>query len=121
MDLFTPVVRPEEQHPNFRALMELRSAPNRAVLEKWAEGFKDRDGKFVREFQTTFNSGFWELYIFACCKELDFRVNLSFQSPDFVIDNFLNEFCHCLQLICLIVVKVFCAGEQLFEQCLVVV
>jgi hypothetical protein len=74
-------------------LLKKRSTANRAVLEKWADGFGDRDGKFVREFQTTFNSAFWELYIFACCKELGFNVNFGFSSPDFVIDNFHNEFC----------------------------
>ena len=93
MDLFTPVVPPEALHPNFRSLADKHSAADRAVLAQWADGFKDRDGKFVREFQTTFNSGFWELYIFACCKELGFRVNLALTSPDFVVDNFQNEFC----------------------------
>ena len=93
MDLFTPLVPPEALHPNFRSLADSHSAADRAVLTQWADGFKDRDGKFVREFQTTFNSGFWELYTFACCKELGFHVNLGFSSPDFVVDNFHNEFC----------------------------
>jgi hypothetical protein len=93
MDLFTPLVDQDALHPNFRALTDKHSAADRAVLEQWADGFRDRDGKFVREFQTTFNSSFWELYIFACCKELGFRVNLDFRSPDFVVDNFQNEFC----------------------------
>jgi hypothetical protein len=93
MDLFKPLVAEKHLHPNFRPLLKKRSAANRAVLEKWAEGFVDRDGKFVREFQTTFNSAFWELHIFACCKELGFNVNVGFNSPDFVIDNFHNEFC----------------------------
>jgi hypothetical protein len=72
MDLFTHVVPPEALHPNFRRLADKHSGADRAVLSQWADGFKDRDGKFVREFQATFNSGFWELYIFACCKELGF-------------------------------------------------
>ncbi len=93
MDLFTPVVAAQELHPNFRLLIDRHSASDRAVLEQWAEDFVDRDGKFVHEFQTTFNSGFWELYIFACCKELGFSVNLAFSSPDFVIENFHNKFC----------------------------
>jgi len=93
MDLFTPVVPEPDLHPNFRALVDSFSRGDRAVLADWADGFVDRDGKFVREFQTTFNSGFWELYLFACCKGLGFRVNFDFASPDFVIDNFFNEFC----------------------------
>jgi hypothetical protein len=38
------------------------------VLTDWARGFIDRDGKFVKEFQTTFNSCFWELYVYAVLK-----------------------------------------------------
>jgi len=56
----------------------------RAVLTQWAEGFDDRDGKFVREFQTTYNSSFWELYLFAVLKHLGIEVDLSFKAPDFV-------------------------------------
>lgn len=93
VDLFTPLVAEQELHPNFKSLLHRRSAPDREVLTQWAEGFKDRDGKFVREFQTTFNSGFWELYLFACCKQLGFRVNLNYPAPDFVIDDLLNKFC----------------------------
>ncbi len=93
MDLFTRVLPLQALHPNFRRLADKHSAADRAVLSQWADGFKDRDGKFVREFQTTFNSGFWELYVFACCKELGFRINLALTSPDFVVDNFQNEFC----------------------------
>lgn len=50
----------------------------------WPDGFKDRDGKFVREFQTTYNSSFWELYLFAVLKELGIGVDFSFDAPDFV-------------------------------------
>ncbi len=93
MDLFTPQVPVKDFHPNFRRLIDKHSAANRAVVEQWANGFLDRDGKFVREFQTTFNSGFWELYLFACLKVLDFQVDFTFSAPDFVITNFHNEFC----------------------------
>ena len=32
-------------------------------MERWAEGFPDRDGKLVIEFQTTFNSAFYNLHL----------------------------------------------------------
>lgn len=47
-------------------------------------GFEDRDGKFVREFQTTYNSSFWELYLFAILKQLGIAIDFSFDAPDFV-------------------------------------
>jgi hypothetical protein len=86
MDLFT-LVKPEKpQHPNFCHIIKpgvYESASK--VLNDWANGFKDRDGKFVEEFQTTFNSSFWELYLFACFKELNCEFDQSHSSPDFVL------------------------------------
>ena len=55
------------------------------VLQHWSQGFVDRDGKFLEEFQTTFNSSFWELYVFAMLKQYGMKVDFSFASPDFYI------------------------------------
>lgn len=44
----------------------------------------DRDSKFVQEVQTTYNFGFWELYLFAVFKELGIAVDFSHAAPDFV-------------------------------------
>jgi hypothetical protein len=87
MDLFTPVVSEEAQHPNFRSIWKQANGFNCDVLNEWARGFRDRDGKFVKEFQTTFDSSFWELYLFAVMKQLQLEVDFSFTSPDFVITN----------------------------------
>jgi hypothetical protein len=85
MDLFRPVVDPTRFHPNFRNAMQKPYQSARDVLSSWAESFPDRDGKFVGEFQTTFNSSFWELYIFAVLKRFGFTVDFVFPAPDFVI------------------------------------
>jgi hypothetical protein len=85
MDLFTPIVPSEKWHPNFANVIKMESQHNLTVLQRWAEGFVDRDGKFVREFQTTFNSSFWELYLFALLKEIGCSVDFTFNSPDFVV------------------------------------
>ena len=87
MDLFTPVVSEEAQHQNFRMIMRYPNPFNCGVLNEWARGFKDRDRKFVREFQTTFDSSFWELYLFAVMKHFHLEVDFSFSAPDFVITN----------------------------------
>lgn len=60
------------------------SASVRRVLDSWAEGFVDRDGKFVSEFQTTFNSCFWELYLFSVLKHIGIEVDFRHNAPDFV-------------------------------------
>jgi hypothetical protein len=93
MDLFTPVVPQERLHSNFLEITQPeRFEFTREVLNNWANGFKDRDNKFVQEFQKTFNSSFWELYLFACFKELGCSSNLSYSSPDFVLTSLYGEF-----------------------------
>jgi hypothetical protein len=86
MDLFKPITSEAVQHPNFKRVMN-SPASHRHIVESWAEGFVDRDKKFVKEFQTRFNPCFWELYIFACLKELGLGVDFMFSSPDFVVTN----------------------------------
>jgi hypothetical protein len=83
IDLFTPIVTEAEQHPNYRRVIEHAMAAERAQLAKWVEGFPDRDNKFVKEFQTTFNSSFWEVYLHALFKRYGFACNWSSPSPDF--------------------------------------
>jgi hypothetical protein len=83
VDLFTPVVPAERQHLHFQALLASTGQPERDVLRRWADGFRDRDGKFVIEFQTTFNSCFWELYLNAALTALGFDIAYEHPSPDF--------------------------------------
>jgi len=87
MDLFLPIVEKKKLHHNFLSTLAPTAASVRAVLTEWAKGFDDRDGKFVREFQTTYNSSFWELYLFAVLKQLRIEVDFSFDAPDFVSAN----------------------------------
>jgi hypothetical protein len=92
IDLFTPIVPKERWHSIFEMLMQPHYAPERKVLETWADGFEDRDGKFVREFQTTFESCMWELYLHAYLKEIGASINLKHHAPDFVVDG-PEKFC----------------------------
>src|ERR1700712_4981935 len=84
MELFKPIVPKATLHPNFINTLRPQSAGIRRVLLEWADGFVDRDGKFIKEFQTTYNSAFWELYLFAVLKELGIKIDFSFNTPDFV-------------------------------------
>ena len=71
MDLFTPVVPPERQHPNFRFLTSIElSGPERAVLQDWATGFQDRDGKLVQGIPDHLQLELFGIYLFAAFKEL---------------------------------------------------
>jgi hypothetical protein len=85
LDLFKPIVTPDKFHPNFANCIARPNPYDNALLEKWADGFIDRDGKFVEEFQTTFNSCFWELYLHAVLKEAGCKIDFSHYAPDFVV------------------------------------
>jgi hypothetical protein len=85
MDLFAPVVSQEFQHPNFRSICAQQNGYNWDVLNEWARGFKDRDGKFVQEFQRSFDPCFWELYVFAVLKQYGLTVDFTYHAPDFVV------------------------------------
>lgn len=83
MDLFTPIVSDDKLHPNFVNEIRPSRVGEREIIQGWAEGFPDRDGKFVKEFQTTFNSSFWELYLHGLFRAYGFEMDWSKASPDF--------------------------------------
>jgi hypothetical protein len=87
MDLFTRVVDEEKLHPNLVRTLKANADGVRVVLNGWADGFTNRDGKFVTEFQTTYNSSFWELYLFAVLRHLGIDIDLAKSTPDFVAAN----------------------------------
>lgn len=85
MRLFNPIVDESRLHQNFRNIIATGNGFNLDVLNDWAKGFVDRDEKFVEEFQTTFNSSFWELYLYAVLKKYNMPVDFSYVQPDFCI------------------------------------
>jgi len=86
LDLFALQVSEATLHPVFKLVLEPRYEPERRELQRWAQGFADRDAKFVRELQTTFESSFWELYLNAALAEWGLPVDLSHHAPDFVVN-----------------------------------
>lgn len=83
MDLFTPILPADKLHPNFQRVLDYRCEGERAVVADWADGFPDRDGKFIREFQSTFNSSFWEVYLHGLFKDYGYQMDWQHSSPDF--------------------------------------
>jgi hypothetical protein len=83
MDLFTPIVPEDRWHAHFRSILAPPYEPCRAIVQEWAEVFPDRDGKFVQEFQITFNSPFWELYLHAVFRAYGFQPDWRHAAPDF--------------------------------------
>ncbi|WP_061303733.1 hypothetical protein [Achromobacter piechaudii] len=93
MDLFSAIVAATDQHPHIRTAMLPAHAPSRNVVSAWAKGFPDRDGKFVKEFQTTFNSSFWEIYLYAVFCEYGFSFDWTHAAPDFSLEHKGQGFC----------------------------
>lgn len=85
MNLFQPKVSEDKLHPVFKLILHERYEAERALLQRWADRFVDRDGKFVQEFQTTFESSLWELYLSEALREWRLPVDMSHHAPDFVV------------------------------------
>ncbi|UVL10538.1 hypothetical protein LOY39_07535 [Pseudomonas rhodesiae] len=92
MDFFTPVVEEAKQNKNFKSVLAGFRAAERELFTEWAKGFEDRDGKIVKEFQTTFNSSFWEVYLHACFREYKFSQDWKNATPDFCLSSNGYEF-----------------------------
>ncbi len=89
MDLFKPLMPEKKLHTSFRTVLDDSVyAPVAPIIQGWAEGLLGRKGegqKFVKEFQSTFNSSMWEMYLNKALKDLNFSVDYSKSAPDFCV------------------------------------
>ena len=87
MELFTLAKKMTDKlcHPKFLLLRD-QLFIERKVLSEWADGMEDRDGKFVREFQETFHSAFWEIIIYRLLINAGYSLNQTHPMPDFYIN-----------------------------------
>lgn len=87
MDLFTPKFKDERLHPYFKRLITSEEfKPVQETLSLWSEGLlgrKKESNKFINEFQLSFNSSFWELYLNKAFLDMGFNIDYSKESPDF--------------------------------------
>ncbi|WP_409281861.1 hypothetical protein [Pseudomonas defluvii] len=73
-------------HPKFNDLCnQFGYMGAKEVISGWGQDFHDKDKKAKTEFQTTFHSTFWELYLHAVLKELGFTQCTLHSRPDFII------------------------------------
>lgn len=87
MDLFTPRVTDEQLHPYFKRLtQEICYHDVLNTIKDWTNGLSNRkkeSDKFIKEFQISFNSSLWELYLNKAFQDLGFKIDYSKESPDF--------------------------------------
>ncbi len=88
MDLFTPIVKNIELHQKFKYLLEPTYNTERGLLSDWWNDFVIKDGekKTIKQFQTTFHSMFWEIYLNKVILESGCTIDSNVTSPDFVIN-----------------------------------
>lgn len=88
-DLFEPRLPVSRLHDGFRHILTAESyAKVRSVIQSWSTGLleiKGESDKFVKEFQTTFNSSMWELYLNRLFVSMNFSIDRRKESPDFCI------------------------------------
>ena len=89
MKLFEPIYKDEKLNRYFKQIIkDDLYAPAIDAIEEWAQGFNDRkkeSNKFVKEFQTTFSSSLWELYLNKAFRVLGFSIDYSKETPDFFL------------------------------------
>ncbi|WP_339099600.1 hypothetical protein IGL98_001379 [Enterococcus sp. DIV0840] len=86
--LFKDLKIKNDLHPKFVMLKENDEFIfHRKILNTWFEGFEDRDGKIVKEFQTTFHSSFWEIFLYKIFKDLGYSIDFTKNRPDFILKN----------------------------------
>lgn len=91
--IFEPISPDSELHPHFKVLLqkELYSSA-REIITEIAYAFKDPDGNYVQQFQTTgFNSRLWELFLFAFFHEQSFLIHRDNEAPDFHLEKYGHE------------------------------
>ena len=87
MDIFEDLKLNEDKlHTKYKIIRDtLQFTGEQEILKDWVKGFEDRDNKIVKEFQTTFHSTFWEFYLYAVFKELNFEIDFTKDRPDFIV------------------------------------
>ncbi len=90
IDLFSPVVPIEKQHPFFvRLTSDSVFLSAKSIINEMMPHFIDIDGNFVEQFQSDgFDSRLWELYIYSYLTEEQLFINREYEAPDFIVEKY---------------------------------
>ncbi len=73
---------------------EPRFEAARNLIEEIIYTFTDPDGNFIRDFQTSgFDSRLWEIFLYVYLHESGFKIDRSFNAPDYVVERFNQIIC----------------------------
>ena len=90
IDFFEQVVPDEKLHPDFVILRDgTAHLPAREIIKMMAPHFKDIDGNFVEQFQTSgFDARLWELYLHAYFVEEELFFDRNQNAPDYIVKKY---------------------------------
>jgi hypothetical protein len=94
VDFFNPVIPPERRSLAFERLRkDKRYSPALGLMRELAHHFKDPDGNFIEQFQSTgFDARLWEMYLYALFTELGYALDREYPQPDFHCVGPLGDF-----------------------------
>lgn len=93
LDFFTPVVSSEKLGHSFQEISLRRKHPGRDLLAEMMNWYRDVDGNFIEQFQTTgFDARVWELYLYAAFVELGYAFDRDYVAPDFLCTGLPGKF-----------------------------
>lgn len=83
-----PNISEDMQSLQYKVLKtDIQLTSERKILETWAEDYVDLDGNFKRDFQKSFRPQMWELYLHALFKKANFKRNMDYTAPDYIIES----------------------------------
>lgn len=90
VDFFKQIVPDDKLHPYFAILKDSEAhLPAREIINLMAPHFKDIDGNFVEQFQSTgFDARIWELYLHAYLVEEELFFDREHNAPDFIVEKY---------------------------------
>jgi len=90
VDLFSPIIAPQKQHPAFALLSnDTAYVPAKGIINEMMPHFVDVDGNFVEQFQSTgFDARLWELYLHTYLIEEQLFIEREFEVPDFIVKKY---------------------------------
>ncbi len=89
-EILIPQVANEKLHPYFKTLLyQAGHESARNLIKEIAYSYIDVDGNYIKDFQTTgFDARLWELYLHVYLHNAGFKVDTTFQAPDYSISYF---------------------------------
>ena len=84
---FESRINEKKLNPKFKFLLNFQYTSERELLTSWIERFKIKDGvdKTINQFQETFHSVFWEVYLNEVFSSLGYKTDENVVSPDFCL------------------------------------